>query len=1039
MDVQTLCQTLQLALSTNTEERKAAEARLEQYKFVPGHIASLLQAALAPQLEISIRQVASINLKNLVNREWEPKEPEGSADNVTPVSKLPAEDRAFIRDHIIEAVVQAPPQIRRQLGECTKTVVRMDFPEHWPNLLQTVDANLRAQDPSRAYAALLALRLLSRKYEFKDEEDRIPMHAIIANMFPLLLNMLQALLAVPNPTPEIAELIKLVCKTFWSATYLEIPPLLREHTTFSAWMVAFHTLLSMPVPTEGQPVDLEARQQWVWWKCKKWTLHIVNRLFNRYGDPRKSQPEHKEFATWFHKEFSGRFLELYLSNMAALRSGAYLPDRVVNLTLQFITSSISRPSVYKLLKPQLDVMLFDIVFPLLCFNDRDAELWQDDPHEYVRKGHDIIEDMFSPRTAAVNFLLELIRSKGKTWLVRFLGHVVGIFQRYAAASNEQKPYREKDGAFFSVGSLADRLKRSSTYRNQLEAMIVQHVLPEFENPLGHMRSKACWMAGNFADIKFTDARNFSALLHRVMACLHDPDLPVRVDAVVALRSLVDACDDLSELRPILPQLLDAFFRLMDEVENEDLVFTLETIVDKFGEEIAPYALGLVQNLATVFFRCIRTEESGEDADDTGALAAVGCLRAISTLLESVSSLPQLYPQLEDMLMPIMTKMLTTDGQDVYEEVLEIVSYITYFSPTISPGMWGLWPLMADALDEWALDYFENILVPLDNYISRGTEVFLTSTDPDYLQSTYKIVSKVLGDTQITDSDASPAPKLMEVVLQNGRGKGLLDQWIEPYLRLVTLRLRTAEKHSFKDYLMLVVADALYYNPQLAMSALQHIGVTGEVFQAWLAMLYKLNSANKPKHFKREHDKKVCSLGLTSVMMLPVETLPVEVQQGLPELMKAVLKLLADLKVQMAESQKAKEEEDAENGADEEEDDDDDFEPEDNENENDDEVEDIGPIKSKHLRFLDEDEAESDSDSDFTDDEEFSTPLDDLDAFIFFSDTMKVVSTQDPNKTQALTRGLDFSHQAMLNGLLQHAEVRRQEIAVQKAKEASKQS
>lgn len=35
---------------------------------------------------------------------------------------------------------------------------------------------------------------------------------------------------------------------------------------------------------------------------------------------------------------------------------------------------------------------------------------------------------------------------------------------------------------------------------------------------------------------------------------------------------------------------------MNEVENEDLVFTLETIVDKFGEEMAPYAFGLCQNL-----------------------------------------------------------------------------------------------------------------------------------------------------------------------------------------------------------------------------------------------------------------------------------------------------------------------------------------------------------------------------------------------------------------------------------------------------------
>ena len=30
-----------------------------------------------------------------------------------------------------------------------------------------------------------------------------------------------------------------------------------------------------------------------------------------------------------------------------------------------------------------------------------------------------------------------------------------------------------------------------------------------------------------------------------------------------------------------------FSKFMNEVENEDLVFILETIVDKFGEEMAP--------------------------------------------------------------------------------------------------------------------------------------------------------------------------------------------------------------------------------------------------------------------------------------------------------------------------------------------------------------------------------------------------------------------------------------------------------------------
>jgi importin-7 len=57
-----------------------------------------------------------------------------------------------------------------------------------------------------------------------------------------------------------------------------------------------------------------------------------------------------------------------------------------------------------------------------------------------------------------------------------------------------------------------------------------------------------------------------------------------------------------------------------------------------------------------------SSEADEEAEDTGALAAVGCLRAISTILESISSLPHLYIQIEPTLLPILRKMLTSDGQ-----------------------------------------------------------------------------------------------------------------------------------------------------------------------------------------------------------------------------------------------------------------------------------------------------------------------------------------------------------------------------------------
>ncbi|KAJ1391536.1 GroEL-like apical domain superfamily [Sesbania bispinosa] len=134
---------------------------------------------------------------------------------------------------------------------------------------------------------------------------------------------------------------------------------------------------------------------------------------------------------------------------------------------------------------------------------------------------------------------------------------------------------------------------------------------------------------------------------------------------------LEPCKDLDEICRILPQFLDEVIKLTNEIENEDLVFTLETIENKFGEEMAPYVIGLCQNLAAAFWRCMNTAEADDEADDPSALAVVGCLHAISTILESVSSLPQLFVQIEPTLLPVMRKMLTTYGQEVFEEGMEI--------------------------------------------------------------------------------------------------------------------------------------------------------------------------------------------------------------------------------------------------------------------------------------------------------------------------------------------------------------------------------
>ncbi|BFG15638.1 hypothetical protein CerSpe_019120 [Prunus speciosa] len=978
MDLPGLAVILQAALSPNPDERKAAEQSLNQFQYTPQHLVRLLQIIVDGNCDMAVRQVGSIHFKNFIAKNWSPLDPDEQ-------QKISQSDKDVVRDHILVFVTQVPPLLR-----------------------------------------------------FKSDEERTPVYRIVEETFPPLLNIFSRLVQIPNPTLEVADLIKLICKIFWSSIYLEIPKQLFDANVFNAWMMLFLNILERPVPLEGQPSDPELRKAWGWWKVKKWTVHILNRLYTRFGDLKLQNPENRAFAQMFQKNYAGKILECHLNLLNVIRTGGYLPDRVINLVLQYLSNSISKNSMYNLLQPRLDVLLFEIVFPLMCFNDNDLKLWDEDPHEYVRKGYDIIEDLYSPRTASMDFVSELVRKRGKENLHKFIQFIVEIFKRYDEAPVEYKPYRQKDGALLAIGALCDRLKQTEPYKSELERMLVQHVFPEFSSPVGHLRAKAAWVAGQYAHINFSDSNNFRKALHSVVAGMRDPELPVRVDSVFALRSFVEACRDLNEIRPILPQLLDEFFKLMNEVENEDLVFTLETIVDKFGEEMAPYALGLCQNLAAAFWRCMNTAEADDDADDPGALAAVGCLRAISTILESVSRLPHLFVQVEPTLLPIMRRMLTTDGQEVFEEVLEIVSYMTFFAPTISLDMWSLWPLMMEALSEWAIDFFSNILVPLDNYISRGTAHFLTCKEPDYQQSLWNMIAAIMADKNMEDSDIEPAPKLIQVVFQNCRGQ--VDQWVEPYLRISVERLRRAEKSYLKCLLIQVIADALYYNAAFTLSILQKLGVATEIFNLWFQMLQQVKKSGVRANFKREHDKKVCCLGLTSLLTLTAEQLPGE---ALGRVFRATLDLLVAYKEQVAEAAKEEDAEDDDDMDGFQTDDDDDF-GDGSDKEMGVDAEDGDEADSMKLQklaaqaksFRPSDEFDEDSDDDFSDDEELQSPIDEVDPFILFVDAVKGMQASDPLRFQSLTQTLDFHYQALANGVAQHAEQRRAEIEKEKMEKAS---
>ena len=131
--------------------------------------------------------------------------------------------------------------------------------------------------------------------------------------------------------------------------------------------------------------------------------------------------------------------------------GAYVSPRCLNLTLQYLNHALPHAGPWKRLKPHVPGLLAAAVLPAACFSDvrgregrgkglaesgtglrafpsgrdaaggpcrvpacrrphprlppsplqSDAELWAEDPHEYVRQGNDVLAELYSPKAREV--------------------------------------------------------------------------------------------------------------------------------------------------------------------------------------------------------------------------------------------------------------------------------------------------------------------------------------------------------------------------------------------------------------------------------------------------------------------------------------------------------------------------------------------------------------------------------------------------------------------------------------------------------------
>lgn len=342
----------------------------------------------------------------------------------------------------------------------------------------------------------------------------------------------------------------------------------------------------------------------------------------------------------------------------------WLSKPSLSYTLAFLDECVKPKSMWNHLKPNMDNLISHVLFPLLCQSDEDIELFETDPSEYLHRKLNFYEEVSAPDVAATSFLVTLTKSRKKQTFT-ILNFVNGIVGKYELAPDDQKNPREKEGALKMIGTLASViLGKKSPIADQVEYFFVRHVFPEFRSPHGFLRARACDTLEKFEELDFKDPNNLLIIYRNILESMADPELPVRVEAALALQPLIRHEVIRTSMQQNIPQIMQQLLKLANEVDVDALANVMEEFVEVFATELTPFAVALSQQLRDTYLRIVKElleRNSSKDGDeqygdflDDKSITALGVLQTIGTLILTLESTPDVLMHLETILMPVIT-------------------------------------------------------------------------------------------------------------------------------------------------------------------------------------------------------------------------------------------------------------------------------------------------------------------------------------------------------------------------------------------------
>ncbi|KAI8911068.1 armadillo-type protein [Gorgonomyces haynaldii] len=685
-----LLRVLEHCTSHDPQIRKPAEALLQQWEKQPGYHHQLSLVYMDTRIDTKQRSLASILLKNGVDKYWRPTAP----------GALSVEEKKIIRDRQLQSFDEQNKQISVQQALITARIARHDYPRDWPQLLDLLiprtQQAFQTQNQEQ-FNTLYTLHLVMKQLATKTlPMARRHLRQITPQVFSFLLNLYSSLLHQCFSTSD---------------------PLAQD-LVLSKARICLKTMRRLIV--HGFESILESQD------CLNLLKSLMEQL-PRFMTMRSQYPEQSNgiYATLSSISILIGKLYLDLAQQSPVQFLLQLDPTTEKILVQGLKLSkclLKHPQLNKLNPDPKDVLahqklqsLFTpelvtdychlLVTKYLQLTREDLEQWSEDPEAFlIEQESDHWE--FATRPCAERVLMDLLSSNRA-----LLGPKLVQMLIEAPAPQNMDLLLLKDAIYNAIGNGAYDLFDYLDFDDLIKTLTL-----EAQQDSNILKRRISWLIGKWIPVKVS--KQVRTQLYQILTHLLDPsqDLVVRLTAVTDLRICVDDFDfEPLDFKAFVQPILSQFLQLLqdtDEFESKMKILQVIIIIaERMEGEIVPFVQPLLQLIPELWQR-----SEGQNLFRASI---------VTIMTKLVKSLKRDSLHLHQMVYPVIQQSLDTTNPGhlyLFEEGLELWLSVVQNAPA-NEQIISLLPIAVNLL-EYGTESLKRILRIIEAYCVINPQLLL---------------------------------------------------------------------------------------------------------------------------------------------------------------------------------------------------------------------------------------------------------------------------------------------------------------------------